>query len=53
VDCPVSLFPGIRQRVNGAFKEVIGHLSEEDQRDFVGRIQAMLDANEPRFTVNH
>lgn len=32
-------------------KEVIGHLLEEDKRDFVGRIRAMLEQDEPRLTV--
>jgi len=33
-------------------KEVIGHLTEEDKRDFVGRIQIMLDDLEPSLKVN-
>ena len=33
-------------------KEVIGHLTEEDKRDFVGRIQAMLDELEPSLELN-
>ena len=32
-------------------KEVVGHLLEEDKRDFVGRIRLMLDQDEPRLTV--
>ena len=33
-------------------KEVIGHLAEEDNRDFVGRIRAMLDELDPSFQPN-
>ena len=33
-------------------KEVIGHLAEEDKRDFVGRIQAMLDELDPSLKPN-
>jgi DinB superfamily len=33
-------------------KEVVGHLLEEDKRDFVGRIRLILDQDEPRLTVN-
>jgi hypothetical protein len=32
-------------------KEVVGHLIEEDKRDFVGRIRLMLDQEEPRLAV--
>jgi hypothetical protein len=32
-------------------KEVVGHLLEEDKRDFVGRIRLILDQDEPRLTV--
>jgi hypothetical protein len=32
-------------------QEVVGHLIEEDNRDFVGRIRLMLDQDEPRLTV--
>ena len=32
-------------------REVVGHLIEEDQRDFVGRIRLMLDHDEPRLTL--
>jgi hypothetical protein len=31
--------------------EIVGHLIEEDKRDFVSRIQLMLDENEPRLSV--
>ncbi len=33
-------------------KEVIGHLTEEDKRDFAGRIEAMLDELEPSLKLN-
>jgi len=33
-------------------KQVIGHLIEEDARDFVGRIQMMLDQNRPQLHTN-
>ena len=33
-------------------KEIIGHLTEEDRWDFVGRIQVMLDREEPLLAVN-
>lgn len=33
-------------------KEIVGHLSEEDKRDFGGRIRLMLDEDEPRLPVN-
>jgi hypothetical protein len=33
-------------------KEIVGHLIEEDKRDFVGRIRLMLDQDEPRLAVN-
>ncbi len=33
-------------------RQIIGHLIEEDKRDFVGRIQAMLEADEPALDVN-
>ncbi len=33
-------------------KEVIGHLTEEDARDFVGRIQTVLDEMEPSLRIN-
>jgi DinB superfamily len=33
-------------------KEVVGHLLEEDKRDFVGRIRLILDQDEPCLTVN-
>jgi len=33
-------------------KEVIGHLIEEDKRDFVGRIQMMLEQEEPALPLN-
>jgi hypothetical protein len=32
-------------------KEVVGHLIEEDKRDFVGRIRVTLDQDEPHLTV--
>jgi hypothetical protein len=32
-------------------KEVIGHLSEEDQRDFMRRIEKMLNESEPSLIV--
>jgi DinB superfamily len=31
--------------------EIVGHLIEEDQRDFVGRIRLMLAQNDPRLSV--
>jgi DinB superfamily len=33
-------------------KEVIGHLIEEDRRDFVGRARLMLKENEPDLPMN-
>jgi hypothetical protein len=33
-------------------REVVGHLTEEDKRDFAGRISTMLEADEPRLAVN-
>jgi DinB superfamily len=33
-------------------REVVGHLTEEDKRDFVGRIQVMLEHDEPRLAIN-
>lgn len=33
-------------------KEVLGHLTEEDQRDFVGRIKKMLAESEPQLAIN-
>lgn len=33
-------------------KEIIGHLSEEDKRDFVGRIQSMLNDPDPILELN-
>lgn len=33
-------------------KEIVGHLIEEDKRDFVDRIRFMLDQDEPRLSVN-
>jgi hypothetical protein len=33
-------------------KEVVGHLTEEDKRDFVGRIEMMLDQAEPQLGLN-
>jgi hypothetical protein len=33
-------------------KEVVGHLVEEDKRDFIGRIRVMLDQNEPPLVIN-
>jgi DinB superfamily len=33
-------------------KEVVGHLAEEDERDFVGRIERMLHQTEPRLGLN-
>ncbi len=33
-------------------KEVIGHLTEEDKRDFVGRIRVILEQDQPLLTVN-
>lgn len=33
-------------------KEIVGHLIEEDRRDFLGRIRLMLDFDEPRLSVN-
>jgi len=33
-------------------KEVMGHLTEEDSRDFVGRIELMLRQSEPQLNVN-
>jgi DinB superfamily len=33
-------------------KEVVGHLAEEDKRDFVGRIEMMLRQTEPRLKLN-
>jgi hypothetical protein len=33
-------------------KEVVGHLLEEDKRDFVGRIRLILEQDEPRLMVN-
>lgn len=32
-------------------REVIGHLTEEDKRDFIGRIRLMLDQKEPHLPV--
>lgn len=33
-------------------KEVVGHLTEEDKGDFVGRIEMMLHQTEPRLDLN-
>jgi len=33
-------------------KEVVGHLTEEDKRDFVGRIRLMLEQDEPCLPIN-
>lgn len=33
-------------------KEVVGHLTEEDKRDFVGRIEMILQESEPRLKLN-
>jgi DinB superfamily len=33
-------------------KEVVGHLAEEDKRDFVGRIRVILEQDRPLLTVN-
>jgi len=33
-------------------KEVVGHLTEEDKRDFVGRIERMFDQAEPQLGLN-
>jgi hypothetical protein len=33
-------------------KEIVGHLSESDKCDFVGRIQTMLGELEPDLTIN-
>jgi len=33
-------------------KEIIGHLTEEDHRDFVGRMRRMLEETEPSLKVN-
>jgi uncharacterized damage-inducible protein DinB len=48
-DRVVSLHPGAGK---WCIKEVIGHLAEEDGRDFVGRINAMLLEYEPPLAVN-
>src|SRR5205807_990863 len=32
-------------------REVVGHLIEEDKRDFVGRLRLMLDQDKPRLAV--
>lgn len=45
----LSLHPG---SAKWCIKEVIGHLTEEDTRDFSGRIKVMLDDVEPDLTVN-
>lgn len=41
--------PGSRR---WCIKEVVGHLKEEDKRDFVGRIEKMLAESEPTLEVN-
>jgi hypothetical protein len=33
-------------------KQIVGHLIEEDRRDFVGRIRSMLEHDEPTLEVN-
>jgi hypothetical protein len=33
-------------------KEIIGHLTEEDARDFAGRIQSMLDMPDAMLSIN-
>jgi len=33
-------------------KEVVGHLTEEDKRDFVGRVELMLRQEHPRLDLN-
>ena len=33
-------------------KEVVGHLTEEDKRDFVGRVELMLRQEQPRLDLN-
>ena len=33
-------------------KEVVGHLTEEDKRDFVGRVELMLHQEHPRLDLN-
>jgi hypothetical protein len=33
-------------------KEIVGHLIEEDSRDFVGRIRTMVEEQEPALKVN-
>lgn len=48
-DRAVARHPG---SAKWCIKEVIGHLTEEDKRDFVGRIQAMLDEVEPFLRLN-
>jgi hypothetical protein len=45
----VAYHPGPRK---WCIKEVMGHLTEEDKRDFVGRIEAMLHESEPRLKLN-
>ena len=48
-DRVVALHPGPGK---WCIKEVIGHLTEEDKRDFVGRIRMMLDEPEPSLKVS-
>jgi uncharacterized damage-inducible protein DinB len=33
-------------------KQIVGHLTEEDRRDFVGRIELMLRQQEPQLNLN-
>ena len=48
-DRAVAHHPGSRK---WCIKEVLGHLSEEDKRDFVGRIEMMLHESEPCLNLN-
>jgi hypothetical protein len=48
-DRVLSLHPG---RAKWCIKEVIGHLTEEDKRDFFGRIEAMLHGMDPTLRIN-
>lgn len=45
----VGHHPGPRK---WCIKEVVGHLTEEDKRDFVGRIEKMLAGSKPHLNVN-
>ena len=49
---PEEIYTYHPAEVRWCAKEIVGHLIEEDRRDFLGRIRLKLDFDEPQLSVN-